>query len=68
MLGFLSRVSKCFTNPKTKIILFNSLVRSNLEYCSQVWNPMYAVHSDRIERIQRKFLYHLSFAEGLAGS
>lgn len=33
-----------------------SFVRSKLEYASFIWNPYYAVHSNRLERIQKVFL------------
>jgi hypothetical protein len=33
-----------------------SLVRSRLEYACCVWQPFYAVHIARIERIQEKFV------------
>ena len=37
------------------LTLFNSLIRSRLEYCSQVWDPVKIKHIDAIENIQRKF-------------
>jgi hypothetical protein len=33
-LGFILRNSKEFRKPQTKIVLYNALVRSHLEYCS----------------------------------
>lgn len=60
MLGFVKRNSKGF-RPESKVILFNAFVRSVLEYASVVWNPYYAVHSQRIETIQRAFTRHLAF-------
>lgn len=36
-------------------ILYCSLVRSKLEYCS-AWNPYQISHSNSIESIQKKFL------------
>ena len=66
MLGFVLRNSKMFRNHNTKIILYNSLVRSILEYGSVVWRPHYATHCLRIERVQKRFLYHLAFAHGRA--
>lgn len=61
MLGFVIRNAKIFRKVKTKILLYNSLVRSILEYCTVVWRPHYAVHSLRIERIQKRFLRHLAY-------
>ena len=43
-LGFVLRNCKDFKCPKTKIILFNSFVRSGLEYCCVAWNPFYDVY------------------------
>ena len=37
------------------LTLFNSLVRSKLEYCSELWDPIEIKHIDKIEQIQRNF-------------
>lgn len=66
LLGFVIRNSKDFKHPETKIKLFETLVRPVIEYCSLVWNPQYEVYSKRIESIQRRFLYHLSYKDHLA--
>lgn len=66
--GFVIRQSKIFRNPSLSIHLFESLVRSVLEYCSVVWNPVYKVHSDRLERVQKTFLYHLTYMDNLCKS
>ena len=42
------------------MFLFNSYVRSKLEYASVVWAPGYNIHIDNLERIQRTFLKDLS--------
>lgn len=55
MLGFIFRSTKCFTSPKSLILLYNAYVRSRLEYCCSIWNPIYNVYSDSIEKVQRKF-------------
>lgn len=60
-LGFIMRVSAPFNSIKTLKILYCAYVRSNLEYCSQVWNPRYDCHTRRIEMTQRKFLKYLQF-------
>lgn len=62
LAGFVLRQTKVFKQPEIPILLFNCYVRSLLEYCSPVWNPFYKIHIDRIEGIQRKFFYHLTFA------
>ena len=65
MLGFVLRTVKGFRNYKTKILLYNGLVRSMLEYCSVVWRPHYATQSLRLERIQKRFLWHLMYSCGI---
>lgn len=55
MLGFIFRSAREFGRPNSLIVLYNAYVRSRLEYCSPVWNPIYNVYSDNIERMQRKF-------------
>jgi hypothetical protein len=55
MLGFIKRLSGEFRNPYT-FVLYVSLVRSKLEYACCVWQPFYAVHIARIERIQENFI------------
>lgn len=66
MLGFVLRNSKIFRSVRAKILIYNSLVRSILEYGSVVWRPHYAVNSLHLERVQKRFLWHLSFSVGLA--
>ncbi|CAG9138300.1 unnamed protein product [Plutella xylostella] len=61
MLGFLKRNSRDFHNNTTKILLYNALVRSHLEFASAAWSPHYTVHSQRIESIQRAFTRYLAF-------
>jgi hypothetical protein len=55
-LGFILRTTKEFRDPKTMLILYVALVRSRLEYCSTIWNPLYDKYITAIERVQRKFL------------
>lgn len=60
-LGFILRMSVDFNSIKTLKILYCAYVRSNLEYASQVWNPVYDIYSTRIEGIQKRFLRYLQF-------
>lgn len=60
MLGFLIRQCKNFTNIKTLNILFNSLVRPHLEYCTPVWNPSYSKYIHSLEKVQIRFLRFLA--------
>jgi hypothetical protein len=65
MLGLVIRNGRAFKNPQTKITLYLSIVRSILEYASVIWRPHYAVHMLRIERIQKRFMWHLTYSQGL---
>lgn len=60
-LGFILRNTKDFKKPSSLILLYNSYVRSKLEYCSTVWSPDYTIHKNRIERVQKKFIRSLSY-------
>lgn len=55
LLGFLCRSVKSFNDVHTIRLLYLSLVRSNLEYCSQIWSPFYVHYIELIEKIQNKF-------------
>lgn len=66
MLGFIIRNGKVFRKSQTKKLLYNTLVRSVLEYCSVVWQPHYATHNLRIERIQKRFMWSLVRSSKLA--
>lgn len=63
-LGFILRVGKPFKNASTYKLLFNSYVRSRLEFASPVWNPHQRVHQDKIEKLQRKFVKSLDYRTG----
>lgn len=64
-LGFIIRSCAKFKNIKPIKILYCSLVRSILEYASEVWNPRYDYYINRIESIQRKFLRYIQFKTGI---
>lgn len=61
LLGFIFRNTGDFSKEHTFKILFNSLVRSRLEYSATVWSPFYQLHIESLEKIQRRFLKYLSF-------
>lgn len=63
ILGFIKRCTKDFLNSASIRLLFCSLVRPHLDYCSCVWSPHYDVHIQAIERVQHKFLRYISFKE-----
>ena len=53
MLGFLRRNLKS-CNEDTKAIAYFTMVRSNLEYCSSVWNPYHKDQVNKVEMVQRR--------------
>ncbi|CRK86560.1 CLUMA_CG000247, isoform A [Clunio marinus] len=62
MLGFIIRNGKYFKDANTFITLYNSLVRSNIEYASVIWNPYNTqLQTNKLESIQHKFLRFLAF-------
>lgn len=56
MLGFLRRNTAQFDDVHALKALYCALVRSVLEYGVQIWAPYHAVHIDRIERVQKRFV------------
>ena len=61
MLGFICRNTNNFTNPKSLITLYNSYVRTHLEYLSVIWSPHTQYLSEMVEKVQKKFKRILSF-------
>ena len=61
MLGFLKRTCNHIDDVAVLKSLYVSLVRSNLEYCSQVWSPSQKYLIAKVERVQYKFLKYLCF-------
>ncbi|KAJ3643854.1 hypothetical protein Zmor_026539 [Zophobas morio] len=59
MLGFMVRNCKDFYNTQALVVLFNTLVRSRLEYCSLAWFPYYQYQINNLEKVQRRFLKYL---------
>lgn len=55
MIGFITRSLYGFTSIKTYYRLYFCYVRSILEYAAPIWNPYYAIHTNEIEKVQRKF-------------
>lgn len=60
-LGFIFRNTKDFLDPSSVITLYNSLVRSSLEYSSIIWMPHYETHKSRFFQIEKKFLKYMNF-------
>lgn len=61
MLGFISRLTKDFKKSDCLQMLYNTLVRSNLEYCTTVWSPNHELHILKLERIQKSYTRLLFF-------
>ena len=55
MLGFLMRTAKHLQNFDSLMLLYKSLVRSNLEYATQIWSPSADIYIQAIEKVQRRF-------------
>lgn len=55
MLGFIFRSLNKFKRIETYKLLYFTYVRSQLEYCTPIWNPHYNVYIEMIERVQRRF-------------
>lgn len=60
-LGFVIRTCKPFTSVLSLKVVYYAYVRSILEYVCPIWSPFYAIHKNRIENIQHKFIKHLNF-------
>lgn len=60
-LGFVIRTCKPFTTIMSLKIIYYAYIRSILEYACQIWCPFYAIHKNRIENIQRKFVRYLNY-------
>ncbi len=63
MLGFVIRNSFNFTRIETLQVLYQSLVRSQLEFASVVWNPTSAEAIKTIESVQKRLLKYLYYRQ-----
>lgn len=65
MLGFVKRHTSDFNSISAVKTLYTSLVRSQLENCTMIWNPYYVTYVNQIEKIQRRFLRYIAFKKDL---
>jgi len=54
MLGLIKRTIKC-RSVDEMLLLYKSLVRPHVEYCSSVWSPYFKKDKNQIEKIQHQF-------------
>jgi len=50
-LGLIIRMEKDFRKTETLMRLFQTYVRSKIEYATIIWNPSTANNSDKLEKI-----------------
>ena len=60
-LGYLLRLSRNISSLKIMRVLFDSIVRSKLEYACVIWSPDIDKLNIALEKCQRKFLKYLVF-------
>ena len=61
ILDFTKRVVKPFSDTKVLLTLYNSYIRSRLDYSLPVWSPKPQHLINKIARVQKKFAKHLAF-------
>ena len=59
-LGFAIRNSREIQDLEVVKLLLYALVRSRLEYASVIWSPIYQIHCDTVERVQRRMLKYIA--------
>jgi len=62
MLGFIKINRINLKNIRPLNVIFFSLVRSNLEFGSVIWSPIYTIYIKHIENVQYNFFFNLLFS------
>ena len=65
-LNLIRRTISVNTTVSTKKLLYYTLVRSHLTYCSQLWRPHHIQDIVRLERIQRKATKYILSSSNLS--
>lgn len=63
LLGFIIRNTRSFENVCALKMLYYAFIRSKLEYCSIIWSSCYNVHSNSVDKVQRRFLKYLYYVK-----
>ena len=64
-LGWIMRTFKT-RNKYTMKVLWNSMIQSRLDYCSQLWSPSLQSEINNIEDIQRQFTKRIDGMEDIS--
>jgi len=64
VMGMIRRTIS-YKEPKIMRILYKTLVRPHVEYCSCAWNPHYRKDMELLERIQRRFTKMINDMNGM---
>lgn len=60
-LGFVMRTCQPFRSIHSLKVVYFAYVRCLLEYASPIWSPYYKIHTNNIEKIQKRFISHLNY-------
>lgn len=63
MLGFVTRITSTFNDIRCLKLLYNSLIRSHLEFQTPSWSPYQSTYKHKLERVQKKFTRHLYYKQ-----
>lgn len=58
LFGMIKRLCYELDDPYTIMAIYKSIVRSGIEYANIVWKPIYDIHRNRLENVQKKFVMY----------